>query len=211
MSRPENYKTTEHDHDLRSRAAGGLGSPSRPIEKDGVAGEDLQTVIKTLQTQLEEQKRHMKDKEESMFREVEKQRHQNQALKDEIVRQRRELIEARAILSLNEDRRTTETPGESTTLTIPFSDTHHSTTSVTGNSATNTTNTADTLTSSRLRRNDNKRIHGKWSAGEHSCRDDGRRTSVRPGRNNYATNAKINPTSEINLGSSRQNISSNNK
>ncbi|CAG2196219.1 unnamed protein product [Mytilus edulis] len=46
-----------------------------------------------------------------------------------------------------------ETTGESTTLTIPFSNTHHSTTSVIGSSATNTTHTADTLTSSRLRGN----------------------------------------------------------
>ena len=56
MSRPENYKNTEHEYDLRSKGVGGFGSPSsRPPTQDGDNEDhDLNQMIEQLQNQLGE-------------------------------------------------------------------------------------------------------------------------------------------------------------
>jgi len=60
MSRPENYKNTEHVYDLRFKGVGGFGSPSsRPPTQD--EDHDLNQMIEQLQNQLGEEKRRITD------------------------------------------------------------------------------------------------------------------------------------------------------
>ena len=75
MSRPQNYKNTEHEYDLRSKGVGGFGSPSsRPPTQDGDNEDhDLNQMIEQLQNQLGAEKRRIREREEPMDRELEQQ------------------------------------------------------------------------------------------------------------------------------------------
>ena len=59
MSRLEHYTNTEHEYDLRSKAVGGIGSPSsRPSRQDDDNEDhDLIQMIEQLQNQLGEEKK----------------------------------------------------------------------------------------------------------------------------------------------------------
>jgi hypothetical protein len=56
MSRPENYKNTDYEYDLRSKGVGGFGSPSSkpPTQNGNNEDQDLNQMIEQLQAQLGE-------------------------------------------------------------------------------------------------------------------------------------------------------------
>ena len=82
MSRPENYKITEHEYDLPSKGVGGFGSPSsRPPTQDGDNKDhDLYQMVEQLQNQLGEEKRRIRETEELMEREIQQQIQHNNKL-----------------------------------------------------------------------------------------------------------------------------------
>jgi hypothetical protein len=86
MSRPENYKITEHEYDLPSKGVGGFGSPSsRPPTQDGDNKDhDLYQMVEQLQNQLGEEKRRIRETEELMEREIQQQIQHNNKLQSEL-------------------------------------------------------------------------------------------------------------------------------
>jgi len=86
MSRPENYKNTEHEYDLRYKGVGGFGPPSsRPPTQDGDNEDhDLNQMIEQIQNQLREEKRRIRETEELMERELQQQRQHNNRLQAEL-------------------------------------------------------------------------------------------------------------------------------
>ena len=86
MSRPENYKFTEHEYDLRSKGVGGFESPSsRPPAQDGDNEDhDLNQIVEQLQNQLAEEKRRIRQTEELMEWELQQQIQHNNRLQAEL-------------------------------------------------------------------------------------------------------------------------------
>ena len=86
MSRPENYKNTDYEYDLRSKGVGVFGSPSSkpPTQNGNNEDQDLNQMIEQLQTQLGEKKRRIREKEELVERELQQQRQYNNRFQEEL-------------------------------------------------------------------------------------------------------------------------------
>jgi len=106
MSRPENYKNTDYEYDLRSKGVGGFGSPSSkpPTQNGNNEDQDLNQMIEQLQNQLRENKRRIREKEELMERELQQQRQHNNRFQEKLDKRETEIRQ----LSESQHRQLTE-------------------------------------------------------------------------------------------------------